>query len=182
MGQWAQLGKAGFDMDIAANAAKQDKVEGKILGLQYDRQADNAKVEAQQMAKAERKKARLVHSRALAVAGASGAGVSDPQITDILSNVDAEGEINALNSLFTGDNQAQGLRYQGQVARRLGASKAMAGYAAAASRAFNSFTDFANNNPTFFSKYGGDRAAVSMGQGTGYSDFAAMPDDGTRYA
>lgn len=181
MGGWAQLGKAGFDMDMAANAGKQSAAEGKILGHQYDRQADNAQVEAQQLAKGERKRARLLASRAQAVAGASGAGASDPQITDILSDIEAEGEINALNQLFTGDNRAKDLRYQADVARRTGTAQQIASNTQGFARAFSSGADFLNDNPTFFSKYGGDRAQ-SMGVGTGYSDFANMPDSGQRYA
>lgn len=179
MGQWLQLGKAGFDMDMAANASKQDIAEGKILGIQYDRQADNAQVESQQSAKMERKQARLLASRAQAVAGASGAGASDPQITRILGDINAEGEINALNTLYTGDNRAKQLRYQGDVARRTGLAKSIAGFSAATSRAFNSFTDFANNNPSFFQKYGGDRATQSIGTGTAYSDFAGAQSSGS---
>lgn len=178
---YVALFQAGFQMDMSANAAKQKGVEGKILGHQFDRQADNAEVEAQQLAKGERKRARLLASRAQAVAGASGAGASDQQITDILGDIDAEGEINALNSLFTGRNRAKDLRYQADVARRTGTAQQIAGQSQGMARAFSAFTDFANDNPTFFSKYGGDRAQ-SIGTGTAYSDFAGMPDSGERYA
>ncbi len=146
----------------------------KIVALERDRQANDTQVEAQQVAAQERKKARYLRSRALAVAGKSGAGVSDATVSNILTGIDTEGEMNAMNALWSGDVKARGIRAGADISRREGAAERGAAYGAAAATALDGLGDFAGSNPTFFSKYGGDRA-VAMGKGTGYSDFARGP-------
>ena len=164
-----------YNQGQAADAAGN---EGKIAQIMAERNANAEQVIAQQQASHERKKARYARSRALAVAGASGAGVSDPTVSDILTGIDTDGETNALNAIYSGDIRAEQSRYRGQVARREGNARQAAGYAAAASTIFNGATDFASSGAgdTFFSKYGA--SDKSIGLGTGYSDFARAPSAG----
>lgn len=156
-------------MQAGQSAANQ----GKLLALQRERDANSAEVESQQVAARERRKARYLRSRALAVAGKSGAGVSDPTITDILADIDVEGEMSALNALASGKETATALRTGAKVARAEGRATQSAYRANALGTGINALTDFSRDNPSFFQKYGGDRAQ-RMGLGTGYSDFAGQ--------
>lgn len=126
----------------------------KIQAKQDEADANAAQVQAQAAAANERKRAKFVRSRAMAVAGASGAGVKDPTVVDILSGIDTEGELRALNALYEGDNVAAGLRSGAKTRRRMGAAAESAGYINAASSITGGVGKFAEENPSFFKKYG----------------------------
>jgi hypothetical protein len=113
---------------------------------------------AQQQAASDRKKARYLRSRALAVAGASGAGVSDPTVSDILTGIDSEGEMNALTALYEGRVRADNTRAQGKAYAREGRASRGAATGRAVGTLATGLSDFASSNPSFFSKYGGERA------------------------
>lgn len=148
--------------------------EGRTAQIMAERNAKAEQAIAQQQAAGERKKARYLRSRAIAVAGASGAGVSDPTVSSILTGIDTEGEMNALNAIYSGDIRAESSRYRGGVARREGDARKTAGYTSAFNTAFSGATEFAGSGATFFSKYG-DGGMQSVGVGTGYSDFSRQP-------
>lgn len=116
-------------------AGKAQDAQGELLAAQRERDAKQANLEAQTEAFNERRKAKLVRSRALAVAGASGAGVNDPGVNDILSDIDAEGEYNALSALYSGEYLARGLRSGASAARREGSASRSAGYVRGATTA-----------------------------------------------
>lgn len=107
------------------------------IASQYQEQAKRQQAVAQLEAQQERKKARLVKSRALAVAAASGAGASDPTVSDILTDIDTEGEMNALTTLANGDYLAQGLNLQANATRREGRAAKRMGKLGAATTAFS---------------------------------------------
>lgn len=146
------------------------KSASESVARQRERDANDAQVEAQQVAARERKKSKYLRSRALAVAGASGGGVSDPTISNILTGLDVEGEMSALNALHNGDTTAAGYRAGAATARREGRAAMSAGLFGGVGKALTGFGEFAEDNPSFFKKYGGDRAQ-RIGVGTGYSDF-----------
>jgi len=54
----------------------------------------------------------LMHSRAIAVAGASGAGTDG--LTKLLGDLNAEGEYRVMSVLWNGQNEAQGLQYRAE--------------------------------------------------------------------
>lgn len=78
-----------------------------------------------EMQEQERKK-ELMHSRAVALAAASGGGVDDPGMVKILGDLNAEGEYNIMASLWTGQDRAAGLQFRSEAATR----EAEAGYTA----------------------------------------------------
>lgn len=139
-------------------AGKAGLAEGKLAQIQADRNANAEEAMAQQQAAADRKKARYLRSRALAVAGASGAGASDPTVTDILTGIDSEGEMNALTALYEGRIRADNTRAQGAAYAREGRAGRTAATGRAAATVATGLTDFASDNPSFFKKYGGERA------------------------
>lgn len=137
------------------NAAK---AQQEILAQQREKAANQALVESQAEAANERKKAKYLRSRAQAVAGKSGAGVTDPGVSKILTDIDAEGEMNALTALHSGQYLARGLRTGAAVARNQGAAARTAAYMSAGTTALS-------GTMGFYEKYG---EGFNTGYDTGY--------------
>lgn len=156
--EWVGIGTTALSVNEKIQAGKSASHRADVIAHQKELDANAAQVEAQQRAAGERKKSRYLRSRALAVAGASGGGVSDPTISNILTGIDVEGEMNALNAMWSGDTTASGLRTSARMTRSEGRSAKRAGYTSAFTTALSGGMDFAEDNPTFFKKYGGDRA------------------------
>jgi len=72
-----------------------------------------------EMAEQKRVKAHM-ESRAIAVAAASGGGVDDPTIVQLIGDLNAEGEYRVMSRLWVGQNEAKGLRFQANEARKEG--------------------------------------------------------------
>lgn len=66
----------------------------------------------------EARKKELMHSRAIAVAAASGGGVDDPGMVKILGDINAEGEYRIMSRLWSGQNEAEGLIFRAEAAQR----------------------------------------------------------------
>ena len=64
------------------------------------------------LASEQRRQGRLLSSRALAVAAASGAGAGDPTVENIIGDIGAEGEFRALSEMFIGEERARGLEME----------------------------------------------------------------------
>lgn len=99
------------------------KAQNEQLLLQAAEREEDAKAvqaESQREALLERKKAKNLMSRARAVSAASGAGASDPTVTNILADIETQGEVNYLNALYSGDTVARGLRSGAATSRRQG--------------------------------------------------------------
>lgn len=126
---------------------KAQQQQANLIAAQKEKDANQANVEAQAEAANERRKAKYTRSRALAVAGASGAGVDDPTVNNILTDIEAEGEYNALSSLYSGEYLASSLRSSAGATRRSGAAAKNAGYVSAASTALSGST-------SWYDKYG----------------------------
>lgn len=60
-------------------------------------------------------------SRARAVAAASGAGADDPTVNDIIDDLETEGELAALNELYTGRVREQNMKTNARLTRSEGA-------------------------------------------------------------
>ncbi len=72
-----------------------------------------------EIAEEDRNKDRM-HSRAVAIAAASGGGVDDPSIVQALGELNAEGEYRVMSALWSGQNEAAGLQFRAEAARREG--------------------------------------------------------------
>lgn len=83
---------------------------------QVRKNANAVEAESQRAAIDERRKNEIRLSRAMAVAAAGGADTTDVGITNLMAEIDREGEYNALNALFTGKKQAGALRTRADVA------------------------------------------------------------------
>lgn len=124
-------------------AGQAANVEARRSAAQKRAQANAVQVEAQGEARNRRRRAELLASRARAVAGASGAGVGDPTVTDILGDIEAGGEYDAASALYSGDFLAQGLVADARATEREGRALRSAGRLRAAGTAFSTLTSFA---------------------------------------
>lgn len=64
------------------------------------------------------RKREFMNSRALAVGAASGAGTSGPGFVKVLADLDAEGEYGVLARMWAAQNDAEGLYFRADAARR----------------------------------------------------------------
>lgn len=92
----------------------------KFQAKQMRQIANREEALSQREAIEERRAARLLGSRAIAMAGASGAGVDDPTVSNILGEIDARGEYNALMALYNGTMKARDLRTDADAKREEG--------------------------------------------------------------
>ena len=75
----------------------------------------------------------FMYSRALAVAAMSGAGTADQGMVALFGDLRAEGEYRILSRLYAGQNEAEGLAYQAEMAHRESKASRDAGYVGAIS-------------------------------------------------
>ncbi len=130
---------------LAAGKAEQEAANVRAQALEHQaaqarQAAGQERATSQRAAIEQRRQGRLLSSRALARAAASGAGAGDPTVENILGGIGAEGEFRALSELFIGEERARGLETQadlrifeseqerraGSAARRASRTKAFA--------------------------------------------------------
>lgn len=88
------------------------------LNQEWDqRRAGEEMVAGQRAAFDERRKADLAKSRLTTLAGGSGSSASDPGVTGLLEDIEAEGQANAGTAMATGEQKAQGIEYQAALDR-----------------------------------------------------------------
>lgn len=83
------------------------------------------------MAEAKIEKEKM-ESRAIAVAAASGGGVDDPTMVNLIGDLNAEGEYNVMARLYVGEDKAEGLRFGADQQRKEGEAALNASYVKAA--------------------------------------------------
>lgn len=109
---------------------------------------------AQAEARDKRREATLANSRNLAVAAASGAGASDPTVTEIMTDVEAQGTYNALTEMYKGELARKGL-YQEASATKISGNNAMT----------SSIFEAAGTIYEGFGRYNRNRATTNYGYG-----------------
>lgn len=140
-----QPAAAGMRAGATIYGGYQQKAAADLSASGLESAGDQAVAASQRRAQEELRRSKLLSSRALAVAAASGAGASDPTVVDIISGIAGEGAYRSELALYEGreakramDAKADAARYQGKQAR--GASY------------INAATSFGK---TMFDKYGG---------------------------
>jgi len=108
-----------------ANAQEQ---VAEIQARQLRKQAMADTADSVQTAKHERKKAEFLKSRVTALAAASGSAVSSVDIQNSLSDIDEQGEYNALAALYSGQTAASSKKYQATAAIAEGKSAKSSAY------------------------------------------------------
>lgn len=131
MAGWLSLGGSLMEMwgahegaKAAATAGARQQLAAEFNAMELERQAGISIALAQRQAAEERRQGDIAASRALAVAAASGAGVSDPTIVRLLTSAKGEGAYRAEVALYEGEERARQLRI-GATAERLGGADAL---------------------------------------------------------
>lgn len=137
-------------------AGRSAKRAANIQAQQLDIAGGQEIAASHRSAEAEEHRARLLASRALAVAGASGGGVSDPTVVDIVAGIFAEGEYRSDLALYEGQERARAMRLKGEAARTEGKSKESAGYIGAATTIANYYgkKTMMEGGTSLYEKYG----------------------------
>lgn len=109
---------------------------------------------SQRQAMEEERQGRFVASRALAVAAASGAGVSDPTMVRVIANARGEGAVRAATDLYEGEARSRQLRTEAAMGRLSGSEAAAEGAAKEEAMALASLGTTAKEGLSLYSKYG----------------------------
>lgn len=149
----ASSAKAGSD------SAKAQKADAKYQAGQLQVASNNALASGERAATGERKQAALATSRAVALAAASGAGASDPTVTNILGNLAGEGEYNALSQLYNAQSESAGDLNQ---AAALKAGVSASASATKAAGLMQGIGTAVQGSSSFLSKYGESGAGTTI--------------------
>lgn len=95
--------------------AAADKQRAAYEGEWAARRANEERAAGQSAAGIEMHKAALAQSRLTALAGASGAGASDPTVAKLAGDIETEGRVNAGMAMAGGEQKAVGIEHQSTV-------------------------------------------------------------------
>lgn len=143
MGILAATALAGTAMSTfgAIRQGQAENIAAKFEARQMEARAKEQEAAGQQAALEQRRKTQVLQSRALAVAGASGAGALDPNVLRILAGLESEGEQSFQSELFNARSQAELLRGQAAGTRFSGKQSQTAGYIRGAGTALSGLAD-----------------------------------------
>ena len=127
-----------------------------------DTSANNASAVGQRGAAEALRQNKMLQSKQIALAAASGASTSEKNIADLISRTAGQGEYEALSSIYEGDvratslrNEASGLRnkammtqFEGRQARKAGNMAAMSSLIGSAATASSFYTKYGSKSPT----------------------------------
>lgn len=116
---------------ILSADAKSDELRSQAA--QLDQMAGQDRASGQRTAAEQRRQARLLASTAQARAAASGGGVSDPTVVNILANLSGEGTFRAMTALYEAEEEARSKEMQARAKRKEAKITKRAGYLGAAS-------------------------------------------------
>lgn len=132
---------------------------------QMEQAAGQQQAIAQRAMAEELRRSELMQSRALAIAGASGAGLNDPTIVKIMTDLAAEGELAAQTQKYNGDEAARALkvgakirRWEGDQARKGAAVSGEATRASIGSIKLQAILDVAGTSASWYSGLPKDKA------------------------
>lgn len=170
------LGKMGADQSAeganqAADAAivmgQRQRVAAQFKAQQLRSQALQTVAASQRAGDTEEHQARILQSRALAVAAASGGGVNDPTIMNIIAGIAGEGSYRRAIRLYQGEDQARTLRmqasaadYEGALAEEAGRNQAKGYETQAESYELQGTSALLKGAGSLFKKYAGGGAGM----------------------
>lgn len=135
VGTLMQFSGAMQQSKAAKVAGQQAAINADYMARQQEQDAGQQVAAAQREAAEERRKAEIMASRAMAVAGASGAGVSDPTIINLIADLQGEGSYRSSLAMYQGEDRARQLRQGADTSRFQGRiGQADANYRASAYR------------------------------------------------
>jgi hypothetical protein len=122
-----------------ADADAQEKLAG-IEADQLEKQAISDTAASIRQAKDDRRRAEELKSRATSLAAKSGHSGSD--IDKVISDIDQQGEYNALAALYSGSTASASKKYAAAASRGYGSSKKKSGYADAGGTILGAMEDY----------------------------------------
>lgn len=131
----------------------------KIAEAKFTREARNRSMAATTREVAEQQRTNEhMQSRALAVAAASGGGVDDPTVSNIIGDINAEGEYRVMSILYTGLDEAAGFEHRAKISTREGRDAITAGVVNAVSSSMSAYVSAGGS-------FGGSAAQQGAGSG-----------------
>lgn len=184
---WTAFFKVGEYQDTKAGVIEQKealKTQGaarqaaaEFAAAEQERLAVQDEAEAQLAAQRELQIAAQLQSKALAIAGASGASASDPTMTTIIGKFAEEGMMNAQMRLYSGRSSARDRRYAAEIARWEGrmAARGINAEIAATNRVLTSSRNaaIAGTASSWIQQYGGRRDSMDTSSTNEDIDYGA---------
>lgn len=118
-----------------------------------------------EVAEAARVKERMA-GRAISVAAASGGGVDDPTMVNLLGDLNAEGEYRMMAKLYVGSDEAMGIYHEADMAMAQGEAEMEKGYANFAKTLMSAYGSYGEMGKEFsgtMKKFGGKVKSVYQG-------------------
>lgn len=160
--------------DAAEANAQRIQTEKTFEAQQLRQEAGTSTAVSQRAALEQERQSRLVQSRTLAVAAASGGGVSDPTVVNMLARTAGEGTYRANVALYGGEERARLLRMQAAAADYEGAAAIAGGEAKAQAYETQGMSSLFSGASNLFTKYNaGGFGAGTIGGGSGGSPTGA---------
>lgn len=163
-----------FEQGRAARiAGERARYAAEFQAWQADEQGKLAIAIAQRRAMEERRQTDIMASRALAVAAASGGGVSDPTIINMLAKAKGEGAYRAQVALYEGEAKARELRLSAAASRVSGAEAVVDGIRTETGYQLSGLGSLVRGGASLYQKYGnggpsGDSDLIGGGLEEGY--------------
>ena len=103
---------AGSGVGVASELMRgyDSRAAAEFQAAQLRQNAGQAQAAAQRDALSVYQQSKLIASRALAVAAASGGGASDPTVINIMAGIAGEGAYRSALALYSGDEKARGMK------------------------------------------------------------------------
>ena len=179
VGTIMQVGGMMQQRSAAKAAAEAARVQAENVARVREFEAEQQRVaagqeqaSAQRAALEEERRGRLIASRALAVAGASGGGVSDPTIINLLADLEGESAYRSAVSIYQGEDRARQLRmgadastYEAAVTRQGGEMRAAAYRMQARQAGFGAAGTLMSGGSKLLEKYGGTQPPAPVQEG-----------------
>ena len=152
-------------------AGERKKVAAEFNATELERQAGIAVALSQRQAMEERRMAEYAASRALAVAAASGGGVSDPTVVKLLADHKGMGAYKANLALYEGEERARQFRISAMSERLEGSGALEEGLAMARAYNIRAIGGTVRTMGGLYAKYGGNGPEAD-----GHGDAALISD------
>jgi hypothetical protein len=152
---------------IARIRGEQARVSAEFDAFEAERRGGAAIAISERQALEEERQGRLLASRALAVAAASGAGVSDPTMVRVIANAHGEAAYRASVALYEGEAKDRQLRTEAAMGRLSGWEAQAEGAARQEGAVLGMLGTAAKAGATLYDRYGrggpdrGDSALIS---------------------
>lgn len=138
----------------AKKQAESQKQAADYEAAQMNQLAGQTQAASQRAAMNERRRAGMIASRGLAVAGASGGGASDPTVVNLLADIEGEGAFRAATALYQGEDKARQYRMGATGKEFEGAVALQGGQARASAYQLSAFGSTLQGAGSLYGKYG----------------------------